>query len=96
MQETKIFCTLKAVNGRAEITVTDNGEGIPVEHMEHIFDRFFRVDHSQGRTENSGAGLGLAIAKAVIEAHSGTISLKSSPGQGTTVRVLLPLADNEV
>ena len=95
-EETKIFCTLKAVNGRAEITVTDNGEGIPVEHMEHIFDRFFRVDHSQGRTENSGAGLGLAIAKAVIEAHSGTISLKSSPGQGTTVRVLLPLADNEV
>jgi two-component system OmpR family sensor kinase len=95
-EKTKIFCTLKAVNGRAEITVTDNGEGIPVEHMEHIFDRFFRVDHSQGRTEKSGAGLGLAIAKAVIEAHGGNISLKSSPGQGTTVRVLLPLADNEV
>jgi two-component system OmpR family sensor kinase len=95
-EETNIFCTLKAVNGWAETTVTDNGEGIPVEHLEHIFDRFFRVDHSQGRTEKSGAGLGLAIAKAVIEAHGGTISLKSSPGQGTTVRVLLPIADKGI
>ncbi|MGB8657533.1 MAG: ATP-binding protein [Candidatus Zixiibacteriota bacterium] len=95
-EETKIFCTLKAVNGWAEITVTDNGEGILVEHLEHIFDRFFRVDHSQGRTEKSGAGLGLAIAKAVIEAHGGTISLKSSPEQGTTVRVLLPIADKGI
>jgi two-component system OmpR family sensor kinase len=92
----KVSCALKAINGRVEITIKDNGEGIAPEHLGHVFDRFYRVDHSFGNDRKSGAGLGLAIAKAVIEAHGGTISLKSSTGQGTTVRVLLPLADNEV
>jgi two-component system OmpR family sensor kinase len=92
-----VSCALKeAINGRVEITIKDNGEGIAPEHIGHVFDRFYRVDHSFRNDRKSGAGLGLAIAKAVIEAHGGSISLKSSPGQGTTVRVLLPIADKGI
>ena len=92
----QVSCALKAINGQVEITIKDHGEGISPEHMEHVFDRFYRVNHSLGNTRKSGAGLGLAIAKAVIEAHGGSISLKSSPGQGTTVRVILPIADKGI
>jgi two-component system OmpR family sensor kinase len=92
----KVSCALKAINGRVEITIKDNGEGIAPDHLGHVFDRFYRVDHSFGNVRKSGAGLGLAIAKAVIEAHGGTISLKSSTGQGTTVRVILPIADKGI
>ena len=92
----QVSCALKAINRQVEITIKDHGEGISPEHMEHVFDRFYRVNHSFGNTRKSGAGLGLAIAKAVIEAHGGTISLQSSPGQGTTVRVILPIANKGI
>jgi two-component system, OmpR family, sensor kinase len=91
-QGSKLSCTLKVVGNQAEIEIVDNGEGIPPEHMEHIFERFYRADHSQGKDGKSGAGLGLAIAKGVVEAHGGTIALTSIRGQGTIARVLLPLA----
>ncbi len=91
----KVSCRLKVINDQVEITVEDRGEGISPEHIGHVFDRFYRVDHSSGNASKSGAGLGLAIAKTVVEAHGGTISIKSSPGQGTIVRVILPIADKE-
>ena len=71
------------------LTVTDTGLGISAADLPHIFDRFFRADKS--RTGSSGhAGLGLAISKAIVEAHGGTIAVVSQPGAGTTVTVHLP------
>jgi PAS domain S-box-containing protein len=72
------------------IDVIDTGVGIPPEAVPHIFDRFYRVDPSRN-SETGGAGLGLAIAHKVIEAHGGQIKVKSTPGQGSTFSVSLPL-----
>ncbi len=69
------------------LTVADNGEGIASEYHEKIFDRFFQVDRSRN---DSGAGLGLAIAKWIVESHGGTIAVQSAPGEGTTFTVGLP------
>jgi heavy metal sensor kinase len=95
-QGSKLSCTLKTVDIQAEIEIVDNGEGIPPEHMEHIFERFYRADHSQGKDGKPGAGLGLAIAKATVEAHGGTITITSKPGDGTLVRIVLPLATKTI
>jgi two-component system, OmpR family, phosphate regulon sensor histidine kinase PhoR len=65
------------------IEVSDNGLGIPPEHLPRIFDRFYRVDKSRSR-EQGGSGLGLAIVKHIIEAHGQTINLRSTPNVGST------------
>lgn len=65
------------------VEVSDNGIGIEEEHLNHLFDRFYRVDKSRSR-ESGGSGLGLAIAKHVIEAHNQTINVRSTPGKGST------------
>ncbi len=82
---------LRRNGGKAEIEVADGGAGIAPEHLPHLFERFFRVDKSRSR-EHGGAGLGLAIAKGIVEAHGGTIAVSSMPGQGTTFTIELPLA----
>jgi signal transduction histidine kinase len=66
--------------------VTDTGEGIPADELAHVFDRFAKSPKSRG------AGLGLAIAKSLVEAHGGTIAAESQPGRGTTIRFVLPPA----
>jgi signal transduction histidine kinase len=75
-----------------EITVTDSGEGIPQEALSRIFERFYQVDkaRSRGRKRTRGAGLGLAITKEIIEAHSGTITAESVVGLGSKFTVCLP------
>lgn len=77
-----------------EVKVTDNGNGIPEADLPHIFDRFYRVDPARSSQRQidtpTGAGLGLAIAKAIVENHHGQISVTSVLGQGTTFRVTLP------
>ncbi|MGH7492044.1 MAG: ATP-binding protein [bacterium] len=73
------------------ITLHDTGIGIPAEDLPHIFDRFYRVDKSRS-SATGGSGLGLAICKWIVAAHRGEINIASAPGQGTTVRVHLPLA----
>lgn len=77
-----------------QIKVKDNGNGIPESALPHIFDRFYRADpsHSHNRDlENAtGAGLGLAIAKAIVENHQGQITVESVVNQGTTFTVILP------
>ncbi len=74
-----------------ELSVADRGDGIPAEALPRLTERFFRVDSARSRTLG-GTGLGLAIVKHVVERHRGRLDIDSVEGQGTTVRVLLPLA----
>jgi two-component system phosphate regulon sensor histidine kinase PhoR len=71
-------------------SITDSGAGIPAEHQQRIFERFYKVD--QARTRGSGSGLGLAIARHLIEGHSGRIWVNSTVGLGTTFFFTLPTA----
>jgi len=74
-----------------EVAVTDTGEGIPTEDLANIFERFYRVDKSRARA-TGGTGLGLTIAKRLVEAHSGTIEVQSELGKGSHFRFTLPLS----
>ncbi|EGW41355.1 HAMP domain protein [Desulfosporosinus sp. OT] len=76
-----------------QVMVVDSGEGIPEEELEHIFDRFYRVDKARER-ESGGTGLGLAIAKEFIQAHGGSINVKSKPGVGSCFQIFLPVKPN--
>ncbi len=89
-QDSAVRCSLTMSEGQAMVSITDNGSGVPAEHIGRIFDRFYRVEHTR-TNETSGTGLGLAIAKAVVEAHKGTIALTSEIAKGTTVNVSFPL-----
>ena len=76
--------------GDLVLTVADSGEGIPAEHLPHVFERFYRVDTARDRA-HGGSGIGLAIAKALVEAHGGQLTATSpGTGQGSTFRILLP------
>ena len=81
----KIHVSLSTSNQQILIEVSDSGKGIEAKDIPHIFDRFYRADNTRDR---SGVGLGLSIAKTIIESHNGTIQVKSTPGVGTTF--LLP------
>jgi signal transduction histidine kinase len=78
---------------RAQVEVADTGIGIAPEHLEHLFERFYRVDPARGR-ESDGTGLGLAICRSIAEAHGGTIAVESAVGRGTRVTLTLPAADD--
>ncbi|HKP16526.1 MAG TPA: PAS domain-containing sensor histidine kinase [Gemmatimonadaceae bacterium] len=82
---------VQAHDEAALVSVIDNGEGIPAEQLPHVFDRFFQVSSSRIGSRH-GAGLGLPIARGIVEAHGGTIWIESAPGHGTTVRFTLPEA----
>jgi signal transduction histidine kinase len=95
-------CRVTPPNGRIGLTaegdgksvvirVKDTGPGIPPEHLAHVFERFHRVDRARSRDEG-GAGLGLAIARGIVDAHRGSISLSSRLGHGTTATLRLPAA----
>jgi two-component system sensor histidine kinase SenX3 len=86
---------LRAIEGVAEIAVTDHGVGIAPEDQERIFERFYRVDPSRSR-ETGGTGLGLAIVKHVASNHRGEIKLFSQLGLGSTFTLRLPLADAQI
>jgi signal transduction histidine kinase len=75
-----------------EIAVTDSGEGIPAEDLPYIFERFYRVDKSRSRA-TGGSGLGLTIAKRLVEAHDGRITAQSELGKGSSFSFTLPASD---
>ncbi len=88
---TPVELRLRREDGRAVLEVADRGPGMSEESAARAFERFYRADPSRSR-HRGGSGLGLAIVAATVEAHGGTVSLRSGPGQGTTVTVDLPLA----
>jgi len=75
-----------------EVCVSDTGEGIPAEDLPNIFERFYRVDKSRARV-TGGSGLGLTIAKRLVEAHGGTITVQSKLGKGSRFSLTLPIAE---
>jgi len=79
-------------NGAVAVAVLDNGDGIPSADVPRMFDRFYRGDQSRSR-ESGGYGLGLAIAKAVVESCGGSISATSLTPRGTRISVELPISD---
>ena len=85
----QVHVKLESQNGLAVLTVSDTGPGIAAGDLPRVFERFYRGDKS--RTGGGSAGLGLAIAKAIVEAHGGVIDVSSGEGVGTTFTVRLPV-----
>ena len=81
-------------DGEVRVRVSDRGIGIPPEELDGIFERFRRGGNASAMNEE-GLGLGLPVAKAIVEAHKGRIEMASRPGEGTTVTVALPAAAAE-
>ena len=85
--------TFKELDNHALISVSDSGEGIPVKHLPHVFERFYQAE-SDRRDGNSGSGLGLSIAKSIVEAHGGKISIQSEMKVVTTVICSFPFSED--
>ncbi len=92
----EVRVSIDRVDNMAEIRVEDTGEGIPPEHLPHIFDRFYRVRGAgEQASPEKGLGLGLSFVAWIVRAHGGTVDVRSEPGKGTTFIVKLPLSGPE-
>ena len=85
----QVHISISVIDDRVAVQVDDNGRGIPAKDIEHLFERFYRVDNS-GNREVGGSGIGLAIAKEIADMHDGVISVTSTFGQGATFVLSLP------
>lgn len=85
----QIHISISVIDDRVAFQVDDNGRGIPAKDIDHLFERFYRVDNS-GNREVGGSGIGLAIAKEIADMHDGVISVTSTFGQGSTFILSLP------
>jgi signal transduction histidine kinase len=92
-QNGQIQINVRREGGRAVLKVRDNGAGIPETELEHIFDKFHRVDKSRDAA-TGGTGLGLAIVKELVELHNGSAAAWSTPGKGTEITIELPLVES--
>jgi len=81
-----VLVEVKATQDEATISVTDQGQGIPSQHLSKMFERFYRIDNSRSR-ETGGTGLGLSIVHKICLLHNATISVESTVGQGSTFTV---------
>lgn len=91
----QVAISVKRIHDEVEISIHDTGIGIPPEHLPRIFDRFYRVDKSRSRQAGGGSGIGLTIARALVEAHGGRIWVESDgAGTGSTFNLTLPLASH--
>jgi two-component system phosphate regulon sensor histidine kinase PhoR len=87
-----VTISYERANGRrSRIIVEDSGEGIPAQHLERLFERFYRVDRARSRNMG-GIGLGLAIVKHLARAHGGEVSVASELGKGSAFTIELPPA----
>ncbi len=87
----RVHFSMRAVASHTETTVSDTGMGIAAADLPHVFDRFWRADKVRSRSAG-GAGLGLSIARWIVESHHGEIDIQSEPGRGSSVTVRFPLA----
>jgi two-component system sensor histidine kinase SenX3 len=87
---TKVSITCKNLERIVEVSVTDQGIGIPESEIQRIFERFYRVDPARSR-QTGGTGLGLSIVKHVAAKHGGDVSVWSAPNVGSTFSLLLPI-----
>lgn len=85
----EINIRVSQVNNQVYLTVTDTGIGIPADQLDKIFDRFHRIDNTEGRSQE-GTGIGLAMVKELVKLHAGTIQVASTPGTGSTFTVIIP------
>jgi len=83
----EIRVSLRAIDTGSEITVSDSGSGIAPEHLPRVFDRFYRGDPSRS---SAGTGLGLALVKSIVDLHHGSVSIESTVGRGTEVKLTFP------
>jgi len=90
-KDSKITIALSRKGRQAQFAITNGGKGISPEELPHIFERFYRADQSRATT---GTGLGLSLAKKIVQLHGGELSVSSAPNHDTTFRVLLPMAKN--
>ena len=89
--DSRIGIGVRNADGVVEIAVTDQGEGIPEEDLDRVFERFFRVDQARSRN-TGGTGLGLSIVKHAVQNHGGDVRVWSQPGRGSTFTIRLPEA----
>ncbi len=90
-EEGRVLVKARGKDGWAEVVVSDKGVGIPEDRLPLAFERFYRTDEARS---SGGAGLGLAIARQIAEAHGGKIEVESAPGEGSTFTLLLPCEQN--
>ena len=90
-----IVLAASAEDHSVSLTVSDTGVGIHPDDLPFIFDRFYRADKSRQRSDDTSSGLGLAIAKAIVEAHGGSLGVTSTPGAGTIFTITLPAATDK-
>ena len=88
-----VTVAVERVDGHASVRVADEGPGMEPQVTAHVFDRFYRADRSRARTgsQPSGAGLGLAIVAAIAEGHGGRATVESTPGEGSTFTLTVPV-----
>lgn len=85
----KTIIHMEDSNDEVKVTISDTRIGIDKEEISYVFERFYRADKSRNR-KTGGAGIGLAIVKALVEAHQGSITIESEKGKGTSFIVCLP------
>jgi two-component system sensor histidine kinase SenX3 len=88
--QSPVTVSTSLIDGFVEVSVRDDGIGIPSRDLERIFERFYRVDHARSR-DTGGTGLGLSIVRHVARSHGGEVTVESVEGQGSTFRFVLPL-----
>ena len=91
----KVWVRLQSIPGFIKITVEDTGIGIPEKDLPHIFERFYQVESHLTR-RHGGMGLGLSIARAMVEAHGGQIWANSEEGKGSVFSIVLPVTQRQV
>nr|MBP9719243.1 ATP-binding protein [Candidatus Levybacteria bacterium] len=91
----KILVSIIPTPSAIVVAVSDSGVGIPEEKQEHLFSKFYQVKHDKKDLNyiTAGTGLGLYIVKGIVEAHGGSVTVRSTPGQGATFSFNIPLAE---